>query len=259
MRAIDDRGPAARAGADAWASLTALALPAGELAREDFEGLPEPARRLLAAALPLGTPLVSSVVLEMEGEIRVKRWMPFTARQVVRAGIGFRWEAEAGSKLLRISGADTFLDGMGSMAFKLWGLVPVVKASGPDVDRSAAGRLAIETAAWLPHALLPRLGTTWRPVDDSTAVAHLPVGIDRFDVQVCVDERGLLSDVMIERWGDPDGKKFAWHAFGGGFDHHATFQGVTIPTSGRVGWWWGTPRQSEGEFFRYEITKAEFQ
>jgi hypothetical protein len=36
-----------------------------------------------------------------------------------------------------------------------------------------------------------------------------------------------------------------------------TFGGVTIPATLRAGWWWGTDRQDEGEFFRAEITGAQ--
>jgi len=37
----------------------------------------------------------------------------------------------------------------------------------------------------------------------------------------------------------------------------ATFDGVTIPQAGRVGWFWGTDRWTKYEFFRYEITHLE--
>jgi hypothetical protein len=37
-----------------------------------------------------------------------------------------------------------------------------------------------------------------------------------------------------------------------------TFAGVTIGSQLRAGWWWGTDRQSEGEFFRATITGADF-
>jgi hypothetical protein len=35
---------------------------------------------------------------------------------------------------------------------------------------------------------------------------------------------------------------------------YSTFDGVTIPSAGRGGWFHGTDRWSEGEFFRYEFT-----
>jgi len=35
---------------------------------------------------------------------------------------------------------------------------------------------------------------------------------------------------------------------------YSTFDGVTIPSAGRAGWFYGTDRWDEGEFFRAEIT-----
>jgi hypothetical protein len=63
----------------------------------------------------------------------------------------------------------------------------------------------------------------------------------------------------MRRWGDPDGGPFAHHRFGGDVDNVATFDGVTIAASGRAGWWWGTPRHTDGEFFRYRITRAVYE
>jgi hypothetical protein len=71
-------------------------------------------------------------------------------------------------------------------------------------------------------------------------------------------EEGLIRSVIFDRWGDPDGTgEFALHPFGGDFSAYATFDGVTIPSEGRLGWHYGTDRWSEGEFFRYRITELE--
>jgi hypothetical protein len=72
-----------------------------------LDALPEPARRFLRAAIPAGAPLATGVVLEMAGEIRLmKRWFPFTARQILRAHVGFVWQPVVGGRLLRFVGAD---------------------------------------------------------------------------------------------------------------------------------------------------------
>lgn len=64
--------------------------------------------------------------------------------------------------------------------------------------------------------------------------------------------------MTFDRWGDPDGTgQFGVHTFGGEFTAHATFDGVTIPSQGRLGWHDGTNRWHEGEFFRYRITNLE--
>jgi hypothetical protein len=58
--------------------------------------------------------------------------------------------------------------------------------------------------------------------------------------------------MVFDRWGDPDSSgSFAWYPFGGEITGYRTFEGVTIPSGGRLGWFFGTDRWPAGEFFRY--------
>lgn len=237
-----------------------LAEPVPPVGRFDPAGigdLPAPARRLLTHALTPGIPLVPTVLLDMAGEIRLKRWMPFTARQVLRASAGFVWDATVGKTPIRFSGGDAYWQGAGTLDFRLWGLIPVARATGPDIDRSAAGRLAAETVAWAPQALTPQMGATWTPIDVDSAVVTLDVDDAAIDVTVTVDAGGRIRELATQRWGDPDAGHFRELPFGGSFDSSTTFEGLTIAGSGRVGWWWGTKRQDEGEFFRFHIIHAQ--
>jgi len=60
----------------------------------------------------------------------------------------------------------------------------------------------------------------------------------------------------FDRWGDPDHTgTWAWRPAGGEFSAYATFGGLTIPSEGRFGWFCGTDRWADGEFFRYRITQ----
>jgi hypothetical protein len=131
--------------------------PAGDTAFDPAKliALPEPARRYLAHAIAPGTPLASAVRLRMHGEIKIKRWYPFTAEQVISWSRGFIWRAEARMGALTIRGSDRYVDGQGAMRWKLFGLVPFITASGPDITRSAAGRVNME-CAWVPPVLCRR-------------------------------------------------------------------------------------------------------
>ena len=233
-----------------------LAGPVGQFAEFDPEtivGLPAPARRLIERSVSPGTKLNPTVSLHMVGEIKLKKWVPFQARQILRVGEGFVWEAKAGKAPFTVRGGDTYWRGKGDLHFRLLGMIPVARASGPDIDRSAAGRLAIETVAWAPHGLTPQMGATWAGVDPNRATVSLPIRGQRLEVDVVVDQSGRLSEVSMERWGDPQSKEFALHPFGASVDEERTIGGLTIASAGCVGWWWGTERQREGEFFRYSI------
>lgn len=64
-----------------------------------------------------------------------------------------------------------------------------------------------------------------------------------------------MRSFTFDRWGDPDSTgTWAWHPFGGEVTGWRTFDGVTIPSAGRVGWFFGTDRWPSSEFFRYQIT-----
>src|SRR5512135_1367402 len=109
-------------------------------------GLPEPARRWLSHAIAPGTPLWSSVELTMHGRIKLGRWRPFTARQVLSPPGGYTWAATARLAGLPVTGYDRLSCGAGEMRWRLLRLIPVLTAAGPDITRSAYGRMAGEIA-----------------------------------------------------------------------------------------------------------------
>lgn len=221
-------------------------------------GLPEPAQRFLRASVPAGRPLASGVVLEMIGELRLAgRWLPFTARQILRRGVGFVWQPEVGGRIVRFVGADLLGPAGARMEFRLHGRIPVVRADGPDVARSAAGRLAAETVVWLPQALTPQSGATWRALDDDRAVVAVPSPAGALDVEVTIDEDGHLRELGLERW-NGSAKPPSPQPFGGTVTAERTFDAITIAARGVVGWGWHTADQDDGRFFRYTITSAHF-
>ena len=217
--------------------------------------LPEPARRWLTHAIAPTTPLWQSVQLSMEGEIRLGIWRRFTARQVLAPPSGFVWAAVARVAGLPVTGYDRFSGATGEMRWRVLGLVPVLSARGPDVSRSAAGRLAGESVL-LPTAFRR---ATWEPgADRDTAVVswHLAGGDERAELRIGAD--GALQDVVLDRWGNPGGMPYGRYPFGVSVLAETVFAGVTIPSELRAGWWWGTDRAAEGEFFRASITAAVF-
>lgn len=219
--------------------------------------LPAAAQRYLAHAIAPGTPLASAVRLRMHGAIRLKRWRAFKAEQVIVRDRGMIWRANVKMAGVKIRGFDRFLDGEGAMRWKLCGQLPIVRASGPDVTRSAAGRFAAETV-WLP-SLLCGNPVEWTAPDEDVAHAHFAVdGLDA-DLALTVT-RGSLQSVALPRWGNPGGGRFREVEFGAVVEQEATFAGYTIPARLRVGWYFGTDRfDTEGKFFHATIDDAVFR
>ena len=245
---------AARARRSDWAALAA-GDTAGTFLPARAAELPEPARRWLAHAVRPGTPLWSSVELTMHGEIRLGRWRPFRARQIL-APDGFIWAATTRVAGLPVAGYDRYSGASGEMRWRLLGFVPVLGARGPDVTRSAAGRLAAEGLVFLPTVFSR---AAWSTGDVDTAVATMTIGDEQTTVRLRVDAAGRLRDVLLDRWGNPSGRPFGRYPFGVTVRDERTFGGITIPASFAAGWEHGTDRQAEGEFFRATITAAAFR
>jgi hypothetical protein len=223
--------------------------------------LPEPARRYLRHAIRPGAVLARSVVLQMRGRIALTFGAdktPLRARQLLAAQ-GLIWQASVGAGARRISGHDLFADGEGSMRWFMWGIVPIVQASGPDLSRSAAGRVALEVALWLPSALLPQAGARWEAVEGGRARVHLSVDGERLAPVLTIADDGRLTRIEMQRW-DTDGLSgtpayVPW--VGDSLGEETTFDGYTIATHVRATAKAGTPQANE--FFEAVVTDAVYR
>jgi len=222
-----------------------------------LSGLPEEARRYLTHAIAAGTPLASAVRLRMHGEIKLKGWHPFTAEQVILWNHGMIWRATVRMYGMPIRGGDYFIDDQGTMRWKLFGILPIVNESGPDITRSAAGRVNIEST-WLPSVLCGE-GVTW-----SASGTRLHAGFtahgESAGIDYTVNASGQLESISMPRWGNPEGGEFHYAPFGGFVVEERTFTGYTIPTRMRIGWHFGTDRfEKDGEFFRVSIDDVAYR
>ncbi len=102
-------------------------------------GLPDAAWHYLRHAIAPGAPLTSAVRLRMHGEIKLRRWLPFIAEQVIHWGHGI-WNATARMNGMLIRGFDRLVNGEGAMRWKLLGMIPVM-TPGPVLD---AVRIALK-------------------------------------------------------------------------------------------------------------------
>jgi len=225
------------------------------------DGLPAPAQRYLRHTLAPGTPLFPSVRLSMHGRLRLRPGatpMPMQAEQVLAPPHGLVWRARAGPWWMRIRGFDRYGHGRGTMRWWLYGLIPLVQADGPDVTRSAAGRLGGE-AIFVPAMLLPQSGARWEAIDDDTARGTIQVNREAVTFTVAVDAAGRLQRVRLPRWRDDrgDGTPGYDRFVVDHFDRERTFDGVTIPTRFRAGWRLGEP--DAFPFFEATLDSARYR
>ena len=240
---------------DFWSSASSADTVFGSA---QIENLPNVVRRYLTHTIAPGTRLARAVRLRMHGEIKLKAWASFRAEEVIRSDRGLIWQARVLMKGLPVTGYDRFIDGVGEMHWKLLGIIPIIKAFGADITRSAAGRFAAESV-WLPSILLSP-NASWTGRDSNVASVALNAGGHSAEMEFVLDEGGRLRNTSMQRWGNPEGGEFHSVRFGAIVEDESTFGGYTIPTKLRIGWYFGTKQfETEGEFFRCTVDDATFR
>lgn len=219
--------------------------------------LPEPARRFLLRAIAPGTPLARSVELTMRGDIKLspdRDPVAMEADQILAPPRGYIWRARTHGGLMRIRGFDRYARGTGVMRWKLFGLIPVVRADGEHVTRSAAGRLAME-GVLLPSALVPGRGVSWEEVDQDRARFVMTVGDETVATTLEVDPDGRPTRASASRWSDAAGPGYDLFVVELGGELREG--GYTIPSELTAGWRLGA--DDEFRFFRALLEEARFR
>ena len=219
--------------------------------------MPEPARRWLTRAIAPGALLARAVIVEMEGHIRIGRWLSFRAFQLHAPPDGYVWVARAALGPLRISGFDRYAENTGQMRWRLFGHLPLISAAGPVLDRSAAGGVALD-AVFVPAAFLTPAVTWSDGPSPDTVTAEWRVGGHILRPVLRIGPDGAIRSVTMARWGNPGNNPWGDYPCGGTLDEDTDFGGIKIPTRIRAGYFFGTSRWEQGEFFRAQITSATF-
>jgi len=252
---VFDRGPGG-----AWEDLSRSGC--GEAFDPDMvDVLPEPARRFLLHAIAPGAPLARSVEVAMEGTIVLdpaRDPLPMRAIQVLSPPDGFVWSARTMGGLMRIRGYDRYSNGEGEMRWKLFGVIPVMRATGPDVTRSAAARMAME-GVMVPSWLVPGdsrdgggAAVRWEAVDDDHARFVVSVAGETVATTVRVDAEGRPLRAWADRWNEGKYERFQVE-----FDGEFQAGGYRIPAHIEAGWRLGDP--DEFRFFRARLTEVRFR
>jgi hypothetical protein len=249
-RWLDVRADRALAG-----ELAALAGEAGPpFSLEMVADLPEPARRFFAFAIAEGTPLATLVELEMRGEMGLgtkdePRYQAMQAEQVLAPPFGLVWRLR--TRLFR--GSDGAAPDGSWTRFWAGGLLPVVRASGRDHQRSAFGRVVAESAFWAPASLLPGEHVRWEPVDARRARALVSHGEFLQDVELTVGPDGQPERVVIQRWSNANPEQvYREQPFGGDLSDFRQVGGYRLPFRVEGGNLIGTPGYFP--FFKAEVT-----
>lgn len=234
-------------------------LSAGRFDPSAIIDLPEPAQRWLNHSIEPGTSLSCAVRLEMHGKIKISgNWLSFRAEEILCQDLGFMWTAKMRMKGLPVSGYDLLLNGEGAMSWKMLWFIPVMTSSGSDVSRSGIGRMHIESI--LLPSLLAGPAARWSVSESGGPVVTISDYGQSTEIHLALDDDGGLQSFVGGRWGGPTGDSGCLVPFGGEILAERTFDGQTLASEVRLGWYFGTDRfEEEGLFFYAIIDNAVFR
>ncbi|MCC7025170.1 MAG: hypothetical protein IT338_20220 [Thermomicrobiales bacterium] len=208
------------------------------IAERDLAGLPEPVARWLRAASVVGQEIPRIVHLQQEGRIRLgpdAPWLPFTARQVYTTDPpGFVWAAEgAVAPFVSVRVLDRYIAGRGGTEPRLLGLIPLGRASGPEIDAASLQRYLNEIM-WFPAAALSP-GVQWEAIDAHSARATIHDHDQRVSGIFVWDDAGQLVTMTADRYRTVDGRYLLtpWET---PIRDYGAFSGVRVPIAGEGAW-----------------------
>jgi hypothetical protein len=265
-------GAALMAGASRWnagtrdirARLEAARVPVEPSAVDlkTLDTLPAPVARMLRTVLTEGQPMIAGARVRHRGTFNMgeaaDNWRPFTSDQrVVTRRPGFDWDARI-SMFPGIAARvhDAYVAGEGILFASLFGLIPVMDATGgPGVAEGELMRFFAETA-WYPTALMPGQGVTWSPVDDRSADGTLTDGDLRITLRFTFGDEGFIERVRAVSRGRTVGDRVVPTPWEGQFWDYAVQDGMRIPLEGEVSW---ILPEGAKPYWRGRIEHAEYE
>ena len=210
----------------------------------DVAALPETARRYLGFMGATAEARDASFVVEWSGRFRLSprgRWMPFDAIQYdACAEVARYWKMRIRmGGVLPVIARDTYLAGRGRMEARLFDLVRIVDARGPELD---TGELVtfVNDAILLAPSMLLDARSSFSHVDGGAFDVAFTEGGRTVSARVFVDESGAVRDfVTTDRFvQDPYRPEhpFARASWSTPIDGWRTVSGRRVPTRGRAVW-----------------------
>ncbi len=219
--------------------------------------VPSPLRRYLERTVREREQLPRRVLFTQVGEMQQRpgRWLAFQASEELAVDrVEFEWQARFPlAPLVSLQVRDWYRAGAGGLVGRLWGLVPVLRACGPELARGEAMRYLSELP-WVPHAMIGNRELEWRALDHETVEVATGVGSARASVRLHVDAAGDVVGASAPARPRMVGRRTVATPWRGRFGDYALLGGLRVPTSAEAAW-----ELPEGPFtyFRGRLTALE--
>lgn len=177
--------------------------------------------------------------LRQTGEMRLapeRPWLPFEAQEWFEgSGIDFRWQASIRiAPFIMTRVVDCFQEGTGMLTASLFGIVPLIHARGPEIDKGEALR-GLAELPWRPFGFRETPFLRWQTVGERKLRADFDDGRTRVSADFDIDTEGNVSRASAIR-PRTVGKSVVDTPWSGVFRHYQVFDAVWIPTEAEVTW-----------------------
>lgn len=223
----------------------------------EVAGLPEPVQRWLRFSGVIGNERILSVRLRQQGEFRMSpdgRWMPFEAEQYYTTEVpAFIWYTTMKPvPFFSITGRDKYRQGWGNMLIKLLSIVPVVDATGEELDQGTLVRYLNEMM-WFPSAALNEY-IRWEAIDNTSARAVMEYKGVSGSAVFYVNRKGEITNMVADRYREVGGR-FELTPWSTPIEGYREFNEIRMPYKGEGVW-----KLDSGDFayIRLEVTNIEY-
>ncbi|MFO8068416.1 MAG: DUF6544 family protein [Alkalibacterium sp.] len=227
------------------------------VSEEDLTALPASVQRWLQYSGIVGREKIVSGRLKQEAEMRMEadgQWMTVEAEQYFTSEEpGFIWSATINAApFVHIAGRDKYLNGKGSMLIKPMSLFTIADSKGEEIDQGTLLRYLAETV-WFPSAVLNDY-IRWKEIDEDNAKATMTYGGISTSGVFTFNQMGEVTNFEAERYGEFDGE-FSLETWSISVSDYKTFEGIKVPTKGKITW-----KLDDGDFnwFNFEVREIEY-
>ena len=216
--------------------------------------LPPPVRAWVERSVAPDAPCPRRAELDTTGEIKLRVWHRYRARQLLAPPDELSWHGTARIAGVPVTVIDRYRPGAGETRVRLGSRLVLAARSDDDVTRSGAGRLAAEAMLLPTNAFAPWV--RWLTAGDDCAVADIDIGGAVHAVELRLDG-GRLVSLSLPRW-YADRRHGRSRVFGVRFHGELTHEGITVPAAWTAGWDWTSDGWRGGPFFRAQLEAIRF-
>ena len=226
--------------------------PSDLLTEAEITNLPAPVHRYLRAAGTIGQPRVRNFFVRMRGRIRngpEAPWIALWAEQHNFVAPAARLFYLTGSMFaIPVQGYHRYVGSTATMQIKAAAMVPVVDASGREMDQSETVTLFNDMCVMAPATLISE-SIAWEPMDAHKARAAFTNAGHTIHAELSFNDAGELTDFWSDDRYQADGKEIKKVRWSTPLSQYRTFGPVRLASGGEGHW-----HEPDGEYAYIQLT-----